>query len=832
MVALLAKVVLTTIVVVGAGAAAGAPKGVPRTLCVCQAQNDLFRLLWPVPDRYDNVSAALASEPQRGDALLVLADDYPTQPARISLEQYAASAAAGLRMFIEFPAALPEGSVLNATESASPTLTLDAACHIPVTGVGETISRVVITNNLTAAHGLAPMRILGIHGATVVPVYRPAVPPCLQWAAGKSRAVGTAVETVLPTHDKDLCARQSGAPSHVRYDGKVCASDGSILWRNFSVRDTRGIPFQYCNFTCKASFEYCSTCGGTTYMPKIPELPNRLCAPPGVPTPTAPDPVFAVAARVAGYDYAVFGLPHNPSDIPVILFAATDSVLVATTSFSNVERGRFAPVQAWQSLIGFVLSWLGTTTSLRTIVPRVRPTYSFIDPLPADAEHQSVRRAVSHLVDNSGLLYSTLMASNPTNLNKYCPVSNTPLSGTDPIACSNEGFSSVIDWRGKQPRRNASMDPGCNQTEVEKCACIRTDDNAQVAVGIVAAGVLDSNRTRVDIGTAIIEYIYLWSGVQQKLELDSGDARDGSLGLVGWFTPPSMSQRNTFYGDNDGTVFLSSVAVAGLLPSEFDVRKERLVEPLLHQAFGNLRTTGQQGFRYCRTTRPEMQAKGWKWFFNSSMGANCGYDCIIPLQSNLWASYLWAGRYTGIKLFQQRVYDATVEQMKLWEASPNADKNEWQCVTTMSQNLAHQVFVLAFLVRVNSTAESRGWLDSVSTALISKQRECGSIQEFCNAAGCAAGGQESCFASSNEHYGTGEGGLIQSNDDPAADLLYTQNFALMSLHEAAMAVGLSTPAGQRYKHAADKLSAFFSRAQVQSTTHPSLDGGWLRGLDG
>ena len=57
---------------------------------------------------------------------------------------------------------------------------------------------------------------------------------------------------------------------------------------------------------------------------------------------------------------------------------------------------------------------------------------------------------------------------------------------------------------------------------------------------------------------------------------------------------------------------------------------------------------------------------------------------------------------------------------------------------------------------------------------------------------------------------------MQENGDPSADLLYSQNFALMSLHEAAHAVGLETPAGLRYSAAVDKLAEFFVRAQVLS----------------
>jgi len=57
----------------------------------------------------------------------------------------------------------------------------------------------------------------------------------------------------------------------------------------------------------------------------------------------------------------------------------------------------------------------------------------------------------------------------------------------------------------------------------------------------------------------------------------------------------------------------------------------------------------------------------------------------------------------------------------------------------MSQQLAHEVHVLAFLVRTNSSAESRGWLDSVATALIAKQRECGAIREYVLLLAAAAG---------------------------------------------------------------------------------------------
>ena len=143
----------------------------------------------------------------------------------------------------------------------------------------------------------------------------------------------------------------------------------------------------------------------------------------------------------------------------------------------------------------------------------------------------------------------------------------------------------------------------------------------------------------------------------------------------------------------------------------------------------------------------------------------------------------------------------------------------------MTEELAHEVLVLAWLVRTNRTATTLHWLDLVASDLIVHQRSCGAIQEWVNST-CESG-----FPGSNAAYGSGEGGLMQENGDPSADLLYAQNFALMSLHEAVHAVGPATTTGQRYKRAVDRLAQFFVRVQVQSSAQKNIDGAWLRALD-
>lgn len=60
----------------------------------------------------------------------------------------------------------------------------------------------------------------------------------------------------------------------------------------------------------------------------------------------------------------------------------------------------------------------------------------------------------------------------------------------------------------------------------------------------------------------------------------------------------------------------------------------------------------------------------------------------------------------------------------------------------------------------------------------------------------------------------------------AGDALYTMNFALLGLHEAAAATGDSF-----YTDAADKLAGFLCRVQVRSQVRPELDGAWFRAFD-
>jgi hypothetical protein len=312
------------------------------------------------------------------------------------------------------------------------------------------------------------------------------------------------------------------------------------------------------------------------------------------------------------------------------------------------------------------------------------------------------------------------------------------------------------------------------------------------------------------IAIGIVTYVYGQSGAQM-----AGVSKDdGSRGQVAWFTN-TWDADVAFYGDNDGTVFLSSVAVAGLQ------RSTAFTRPFLSHAFGAVRTTGVYGFRPARVERTDYVKNGWAAYFNGTMAETDG-GAQPHYQANMHAQLLLAGHLTGKhSLFVDRVHEAL---RRLMGAYPDG----WQWTEYMSEELAHMLLPLAWLYRLRSTPEVLGWLHRIAADLISHQRPCGAISEYLGPPGLG-----NLPPPDNAGYGKGEGSLIQSDDDPAADLLYTQNFAVMSLHEAYAATGDPSLSAAR-----DGLIAFFVRVQATvglpaGTADPvaRLNGTWFRGFD-
>ena len=144
---------------------------------------------------------------------------------------------------------------------------------------------------------------------------------------------------------------------------------------------------------------------------------------------------------------------------------------------------------------------------------------------------------------------------------------------------------------------------------------------------------------------------------------------------------------------------------------------------------------------------------------------------------------------------------------------------DW-CLRSGTLERSRLLLPLAWLVRVRDTPEHRRWLRQIAEDLVAMQDASGGIREVISGGGHGV--------ASNAAYGAGETSLIQNTGDPVCDLLYSCNFALIGLHEAAAATG-----DPFYAHAEDKLTRFACRIQIRSDreAHPELDGAWYRAFN-
>jgi len=178
--------------------------------------------------------------------------------------------------------------------------------------------------------------------------------------------------------------------------------------------------------------------------------------------------------------------------------------------------------------------------------------------------------------------------------------------------------------------------------------------------------------------------------------------------------------------------------------------------------------------------------------------------------------FLWAYQKTNYTLFYDRAYAGISTIMDRYA--------HLRWVEYFSTEQARMLLPLAWLVRVNNTALHRFWLKKVSSDFLSKQHSSGAIQEWLGDPGLC----EDCPPANNNVYGTSEGPAIQENGDTCADFLYTQNFALLGLHEAVYAV----PDEPLYSQGVESLVKFIIRTQISAADKYSyLDGAWYRAFD-
>ncbi len=505
---------------------------------------------------------------------------------------------------------------------------------------------------------------------------------------------------------------------------------------------------------------------------------------------TATSPTI-VMARVAGFDSAVYGLPEK--EVYPVLFEH-NGMLVATTKLSHFVTGRYMPSDAWAAVWKHVLTWLCPGQRIPTLKwrPDVRPSYGPADALPPDAELQAFQRGIDAYRKAKFFIHPAWKAEFERAVKANDCVARRPKAGW-PVGDGSEGvlegFASRIEHDGSQP---ASW-------------TVRNDCVGETSFSFALAGRVNGKPEDSRVAANLNDYIYRHSVLSKG---PRGDPKSPSFGLVGWHTTPKYFGEfdgfSVYYGDDNARSMLGTIGTAAVLKSD------RWDEDVLRCLLANLRTTGRLGFRGGRLDEGPLQRNGWRHYWK---GERINYS--PHYEAYLWVCYLWAYHKTHYRPFLDRA--ETAIRMTI-----AAYPSQWRWTNGIQQERARMLLPLAWLVRVDDTAEHREWLRRITQDMLAFRDGSGAIREELGALGRGRYGPPK----SNQEYGDKEAPLISVNGDPVSDIFYTSNFAFLGLHEAAAATGEKI-----YIDAAGKLAEFLCRIQTRSEAHPELDGWWYRAFE-
>jgi len=509
-----------------------------------------------------------------------------------------------------------------------------------------------------------------------------------------------------------------------------------------------------------------------------------------------------VIARVAGFDTAVYGLPEQHV-WPILFEHPKAKILVSTTKLSQFVTGRYGPNDAWEPIWRMILGWLQPEQAIPRLrwTPSVRPSYARDEPLPADAELRAIRRGNEwvlkarmlihpswHTADwgtgpRLGAMSAGFFAAEKTALRFALPEG-------DGSAGILEGYESKIHYDGSQKARWS----------------LRTDCTGEEVAPFVLGGHLLNEPRWIEIGRNLADFVLFKFDATAPWR----DPKHPAFGLIGWACPPTMAepvdQTGSFYGVISARVCMSTLAAASVLDE--DRWDNRMVQAML----ANHRTTGPAGLRPAALRRASLEKQGWQYYYTRPLARS---DLTCHPTAQLLAANLLAYKITGYRPLLDRTRSAL---RLLIEAYP--DKLRWY--NGIQQERGRLILPLAWLVRVEDTPEHRQWLRRVVGDFLKSQVDCGAIRDEVGAPGTGV----YPAPASNAAYGTSETPLIQTNGDPACDLLYTLNSGFLGLHEAAAATG-----DAELRKAEDRLAAFLCRIQVRSERRPELDGAWFRAFD-
>lgn len=490
-----------------------------------------------------------------------------------------------------------------------------------------------------------------------------------------------------------------------------------------------------------------------------------------------------VAAKVAGFDSAVYGLDNTPT-MPVLL-SDGENFILSTTRISQYAHSRIVPEARIKSLVEYIIGWVtDEKVEFKKWNSLIYPAYQKNERLASDARRQSIAKGVewyyngNFIVDKSWKEnWSDLYIGDGTMpTGPQVPADFVDGDGNQGVL---EGHMSTINWDGSQLYRY----------------WMRADVQGESSYAFASASDLLGNPEYAAVADKLLDY-----GFREYRDASRNDPKSPSYGLLGW----AITHKGNYYGDDNARFILGALGSAAFL------NNHKYDREIAEAVVGNFRTSGAYGFRGCILYESEIQENGWKYFYNRELS-----NPHPHFEAWLWACYLWLYDQTAWAPLFERTKEGILRTI---ESYPDG----WYWTNGIQQERARMILPLAWLYRVEPTKENRENLDFMLAELLKNQVTCGGIREELGDPSKSSFGK----TPSNELYGVTEAPLIFDNGDPISDMLYTTNFAFVGLCEAAAATK-----DPRYVEALEKMNDFLIRIQVRSDEFKHLDGAWFRAFD-
>lgn len=314
-----------------------------------------------------------------------------------------------------------------------------------------------------------------------------------------------------------------------------------------------------------------------------------------------------VAARVAGYRDACFGL-DDAEKYPLLFEDPNCSnILISVTPLSSFIQSRFAPAVDWKVVIGKLLAFL---TDIDQIVPidydlSVRPSYKANDVLPNDFEELAFKRNVEWF-------YREMVYNHHGNLGVF------------------EGYTSVIDVTGRQ-----WVMPALRGDCLGECS---------------AVGALDYVINNQRMGRQMAEGLI-------KTMLDTPKVRDCCQASQTYGSLFFDDSNRSVYGDDNARAALGAILSEELLDNPLHAKK------LLQLGYSILRTTGPNGLRQPSLIHPNhfQNSKTWLDYYQNN------YEkCHPHYQAFQWALNCQLYALSGDKRFLDSAIAAMEEANKVF----------------------------------------------------------------------------------------------------------------------------------------------------------------------